>query len=64
MGGLRYRQGTEFRSQKGKGPRDILDAFKSTDMEEQELNESGSTKKVNIISFYFQCSSILMLCQT
>ena len=54
MGGLRYRQGTEFRSQKGKGPRDILDAFKSTDMEEQELNESGSTKKVNIISFYFQ----------
>ena len=51
MGGPRYRQGTEFRSQAQgrRGPRDILDAFKSTDMEEQELNESGSTKKVTII---------------
>ena len=46
MGGARYRQGTEFRSQGRKGPREILDAFKSNDMEEQELNESAS-KKVN-----------------
>ena len=47
MGGARYRQGTEFRSQGRKGPREILDAFKSNDMEEQELNESASKQKVN-----------------
>merc|ERR1711934_1350352 len=46
MGGSRYKQGTEFRSQHLKGPRELLDAFKSNDMQEEELNESGSKKKV------------------
>jgi len=46
MGGSRYKQGTEFRGQYPKGPRELLDAFKSNDMQEEELNESGSTKKV------------------
>ena len=50
MGGSKYKQGTEFRSQhpKRQGPRELLDAFKSNDMQEEELNESGSTKKVSI----------------
>ena len=55
MGGSKYRQGTEFRSQQAefrKGPRELLDAFKSTDMEEHELNESGSVKKVKHLPFF------------
>ena len=47
MGGGRYKLGTEFRSQGRKGPRELLDAFKSTDMQEEELNESGLKQKVN-----------------
>ena len=58
MGGSRYKQGTEFRGQYPKGPRELLDAFKSNDMQEEELNESGPTKKVSIL-FYLTYAQIL-----
>ena len=47
FGGPGYKQGVkEFRKEVGYGQRELLDAFNSNDMVEEELSESGAKRKV------------------